>query len=390
MTGILDRAGPVTGIEGPGAIARLPELLPLAGRLLLVTTPGFTRRGVTGALVAGLGPERVSVYDRVTPNPDLDALDAACESLRGSDPAAIVGLGGGSTIDTAKVLSATLPDTEGFALRTRLRERRNRPWGRTLPVVAIPTTAGTGAETTPFATVWDCALGRKYSLDDPALVPRRVLLDPELTLGLPPRETLYGGLDAVSHALESLWNRRRDGASAAWASESLALALDALPRVLADPSDIEARGRMQQASLAAGLAIARTRTAIAHAISYPLTLHFGVPHGLACGFALTSVGSWLNGRERGCLDPFEPLVGRVLELLDGLDLRRQLAQFARPEEVLGLVPQILGNERGANFLFAADAAAVEEILRGAIGWSRRGAPRRIRERALPHRTRRGS
>src|SRR5690606_8690282 len=157
------------------------------------------------------------------------------------------------------------------------------------PVVAIPTTSGTGAEVTPFGTVWDFAERRKYSVTGPDLFPELALLDPELTSGLPPEVTISSGLDAVSHAMESTWNHHATPVTLGLAAKSLQLSLPALPRLHDDPDDIDARGAMMQASLLAGIAISQTRTALAHSISYPLPTHFDLPHGIACSFSLPAL-----------------------------------------------------------------------------------------------------
>lgn len=287
---------PVRVTAGPGAINRLFSFRPLintGNRILLVTSSGFTARGVTEkieakARKAGL-KKPLLVLDGVTANPELDFLERLTGSLRSEDITGIIALGGGSALDTAKVLSVTIPSDLEMPLDMVLRQKQPYVWKNRIPVIAIPTTAGTGAEATPFATVWDRKNKTKYSVSGEMVYPVHALLDPELTLTLPPKETLYPGLDAISHALESLWNKNRTPISEALALKALSLANKALPAVINQQDSLHYREMMQQAALLAGLAISRTRTAIAHAISYPLTMHFGVPHGLACSFALPGI-----------------------------------------------------------------------------------------------------
>src|SRR5690606_20309422 len=121
-----------------------------------------------------------------------------------------------------------------------LREGRQQTWEKKIPLVAIPTTSGTGAEVTPFATVWDQSEHRKYSITGDLIFPDTAVLDPELTLSLPEKETLYPGLDAISHALESLWNVNRTPVTAGFAIQALELAVEALPTVLGNPADLGA------------------------------------------------------------------------------------------------------------------------------------------------------
>ncbi|MBW2083813.1 MAG: iron-containing alcohol dehydrogenase, partial [Deltaproteobacteria bacterium] len=175
---------PVRIIAGMGAISSLPELAP-PGTVLLVTTPGSTRRGMTALVQSLLGVSRVIVHDRITPNPELDDLDAATAHLRGKDIQSIVALGGGSALDAGKVFSVSLPCGMPAPLDYVLRKGNSHAWQTSLPLVAIPTTAGTGSEVTPFATVWDRAAAKKHSVTGEPVFPCYALLDPELTLSLP-------------------------------------------------------------------------------------------------------------------------------------------------------------------------------------------------------------
>lgn len=257
-----------------------------AEHVLLVTTPGFVKRGGVQRVKDILATHQVTVWDGVKPNPDLRDLDAATAFLRGLNIGCVVGLGGGSALDAAKVLATTIPSPVEPTLREVFRNKREARWAPRLPLVAIPTTSGTGAEVTPFATVWDHEEHRKHSLAGDFVYPDVALLDATLTLTLGPEETFYPALDAISHALESLWNKNCTPVTRAFAFQALTLSNAALPIVLKTPKNFEARWKLQTASMLAGLAISQTRTAIAHSISYPLTSRFGVPHGLACSYTL--------------------------------------------------------------------------------------------------------
>ncbi len=335
---------PVQVIAGPGALDRLGALVPAASRVLVVTTAGASKRGLTAQTQAALTHCQVSVHDAVTPNPELADMERLAAQHKLAMPTHIVGLGGGSALDAAKILSAALLDARllGDVLRG------GGAWNAALPVIAIPTTAGTGSEVTPFATVWDHQDNRKYSVAGDAVYPQTALLDPRLLLSLPADQTLFTGLDTISHALESLWNRNRSPISAAHAMQALALAVDALPASLARPGDVDARGAMQYASCLAGLAICQTRTAIAHSISYPVTLHFGVPHGLACSFTLTRLLE-LNLDTLSAMPHERLLLGRVLELLQSLSLAEKIRAFAPPDAILALEAEMHTKGRAENF-----------------------------------------
>lgn len=350
---------PVRIHAGKGMLSTLPALVAHPGCWLLITSPGFTSRGVVDRVRQLLGSKadvRLHVHDRIEPNPELAAIDALANELSGLAPAGLIALGGGSAIDAGKVLSLALAGRRPRSAADLLASDQSAASPR-LPLIAIPTSAGTGAEITPFATIWDRSGMRKLSASGDAFFPQACLLDPELTLSLPERETLHSGLDALSHALESLWNRHRTPMSMVFSRRALELIVDALPAVLAAPLSLDKRRDMQQASLFAGMAISHTRTALAHAISYPLTLHHGVPHGLACSFTLEA----LLGKDIETIAaagvPYQ-LLEQTLAMLRSLDLRSRIRQYASQHEILALLPQMTTPSRAGNYPFQADIASI--------------------------------
>lgn len=360
---------PVRVVAGAGSLEQLPRLLPAQGAILLVTTAGFTRRGLTARLcrlLDGEGVGRVVVHDTVTPNPELDDLEAAAAQHRRLRPVAVLAVGGGSALDAGKVLAATLGAPDPRLLHHVFREGAPAAWSSDTPLVAVPTTAGTGSETTPFATVWDQRTRKKYSVTGDSVFPQACVLDPELTLSLGRDDSLFPALDTISHALESLWNHHATPVTEALALQALRLAAGHLPRVLGDGSDLAARAGMQQASLLAGQAISRTRTALAHSISYPLTLHHGVPHGLACSFTLPAL---LRRHAPAMAADAErrALLARVEDVLAGLRLHEELTRFASPAQVLALLPEMHTPGRADNFLFEP---GTEELVRDSLGIAR--------------------
>lgn len=351
---------PVKIHAGPGSLDALPTHAG-DGTLLLVTTQGFTRRGLTARVLGLVGAERVTVYDQITPNPEVDDLEAITVQLRGQEISGIIALGGGSVLDAAKVLAVTIPTGQDKPLTCTLREGRPQQWQKKLHLVAIPTTSGTGAEVTPFATVWDRTTHQKHSVTGDLIYPNLALLDPELTLTLPYEETLYTGLDAISHALESLWNKNRTPISEAWAFQALYLANDALPRVLEYPEDTDAREKMQQASVLAGLAISQTRTAIAHSISYPLTSQFSVPHGLACSFTLPDIcRDYLQ--KQNILIIESQIIQTTTNLLISLDLREKLGHYLSNEDLHRLSESIKPKEDRASNFSIKDARPIQKYI----------------------------
>lgn len=369
-------------IAGPGCLARLAELAPERD-ILLVTSAGWVTRGVTGRIEAAQEEARIALYDKVSPNPDIDDLDAALPLLRQTNPALILALGGGSVIDTAKALALALPavgpavgPAGGWSFAGHFRAGGALPETEALPILAVPTTAGTGAEVTPFATIWDKAQRRKHSLHSPALIPRGVLLDAELTLGLPRATTLHAGLDALSHALEAIWNRNANSLSDGFALQALRLILAHLPAVLEKPDSLTDRSAMLEASLLAGCAITQTRTALVHSMSYPLTAHLGVPHGLACGAFLAGVLAYNAGADDGRIAAAARALGYkdaagLMAALDGLLARIDLPRELAAHGVTRAAAEMLAGEmitpaRAGNNLRAAGPAEVLDIVRGAL------------------------
>lgn len=318
--------------------------------VLLVTTPGFVRRGVAQRLRELLAPRQVSVWGGVKSNPDLEDLDAATSALRQLGIDGVVGMGGGSALDTAKVLATTLFSPESPTLREVFRLGEPAHWVKRLPLVLVPTTSGTGSEVTPFATIWDHSQHKKHSLSGSFILPDLALLDAGLTLSLGETDTLYPALDTISHALESLWNKNCNHISRAFAFQALSLSNQALPLVLDVPQAIESRQNLQIASVLAGLAISQTRTAIAHSISYPLTSHYGVPHGLACSFTLPALlEANLQNLPEHKGERF--ILEQTLQLLKSLELPKRLAMFANVQQLLALenemsAPGRIDNYRG--------------------------------------------
>lgn len=320
-----------------------------AHNVLLVTTPGFVKRGVVQRVKNILAMHQVTVWDGVKPNPDLQDLDAASASLRSLDIGSVVGLGGGSALDAAKVLVSTIPSAAKPTLIEVFRDKAAIEWGQRLPLVAIPTTSGTGAEVTPFATVWDHEEHKKYSLAGDFVYPDVALLDATLTLSLGEEDTLYPALDTISHALESIWNKNCTPVSRAFALQALALSNAELPRVMQDSGNLAARQGLQTASVLAGLAISQTRTAIAHSISYPLTSHFGVPHGLACSFtlrALLQINIAYLSRHAGEKMVFD----ETLKLLEVLDLRKRIASYLNTQQLVNVSSQMFTLGRADNYI----------------------------------------
>lgn len=356
---------PVAVRAGVDVFRDLKKWIP-AGKTLLVTDAIFTKIGRAEMIAEMLGRDNLVLFDAGKSNPELDDIDKACRDFRDGDFSAVIAMGGGSVIDVAKVLSVMLDGEGGVTLDEIFRKGKKHDMNSRLFLAAIPTTAGTGSEVTPFATVWDSASGKKFSFASEVMFPSIALLDPSLTLSLPEDVTLYTALDAISHALESLWNRNTNPVSESFAMHSLKMVRGALPLVLKRPDDIMIRARMQWASMLAGLCISQTKTAIAHSISYPLTLKLNMPHGLSCGFTLGAlIDVFLD---TGPVDDgIRKLLLDIKELLDGLNLKKRVLEFGTLDTIVSLIPEMYSPERADNYFHEVNEKFMLGVIHNALG-----------------------
>jgi alcohol dehydrogenase len=278
---------------GTGAVAKLPAVVAAGGgSVLLVTDAALAAtpvvEAVTRVLTAAGLP--VTVFSGVQPNPttdDLAAGAAAAAGLLAARPV-VVAVGGGSPIDAAKGIALAAVNPQ----RGRELDYRSEFPRPALPLVAIPTTAGTGAETNAFGVVTDEERRRKFYVGHSSTLPVAAILDPELTVGLPPGATAATGMDALTHAIESYLSVRASPWSAGMALQVIRTVGEWLPRAVADGTDREARGQMLLAAHMAGVAMASTGLGACHAIGHALGGRFGVPHGVALSMVLPSVLSF--------------------------------------------------------------------------------------------------
>jgi phosphonate metabolism-associated iron-containing alcohol dehydrogenase len=353
---------PVSVRFGLGAVAELPAVLG-GRRTVLVTFPEVEGLGLLSRLRAILGNALVGIEDRVEPNPDVAALapmyerfwrdHAGCET--------VLAVGGGSAIDTAKALMVGTASGTFDELIALLAKGGVFTPARVKALIAVPTTAGTGSEVTPWATIWDRARGVKHSLHLPQTWPEAAVIDPELMLTLPRAVTVQSALDALSHALESIWNVNANPISDTFAVAAAREVLATLPSLLASPGDRELRSRMALAALEAGLAFSNTKTALAHSISYEMTLRYGLPHGIACSFTLPMVLSRAigvdSGRDAVLASVFDgDLQGapeRLRRFLESVGVATEFGAYGVSEdESTRMVAAAMGGVRGRNFIGA--------------------------------------
>jgi len=326
-------------VFGPGAFERLGELARELGfnRALLVADHGMIERGYVGEAVKLLEASRVKVlaFHDFGENPDTAMVEAgrAFASTRNVD--SIIALGGGSSLDCAKGVNFTL--TNGGSMRDYwgYAKASSNPSGKPmLPMIGVPTTAGTGSDAQSYALISDAETHIKMACGDPQAAFKIALLDPRLTVTMPPWLTATTGYDAISHAVESYVTKKRNPVSRMFAREAWRLLEANFERVLNEPANIEARGAMLLGSYLAGLAIENSMLGAAHACANPLTKNYGVTHGVAIGVMLPRVVRWNANVVRKSYEELANDAG----LPTAEDLARRLEDLA----TFGDLPRSLG------------------------------------------------
>lgn len=291
---------------GAGAVAELPAVVAsLGGRhAFVVTDPGVVRAGVA-ARVADLltaGGMEVDVFDGVEANPGTTSIVAGSDAVRAStrgrarSDTVVIGLGGGSAMDSAKVMALHAAN-ERAVMALGYQDETVAPG---VPVIAIPTTAGTGAETNTYGVITDESVGRKGYVGHESVLPRIAILDPELTIGLPPGPTAATGVDALTHSLESLLSKNPNPFAEAIALGTVRTVAEFLPRAVEDGTDLEARSRMLLASHYAGVGQqSGTGVGAVHAIGHAIGTRGRLPHGTALATVMPEVlETYLGIRDR--------------------------------------------------------------------------------------------
>jgi phosphonate metabolism-associated iron-containing alcohol dehydrogenase len=330
-------------------------------KVALVTFPEARGLGLVDRIQDLLGDRLVYLVEDVQPNPDVAQLRETYERFwqEAGDCEVVIAVGGGSAIDTAKALIVGTESGRFDELLALLATGKPFVPARSKLLIAAPTTAGTGSEVTPWATIWDSASQKKYSLHLDCTWPKVAIIDPQLMLTVPGGVTVSTGLDALSHALESVWNINANPISDTFAMSAIADILECLPLLRRDLSNPELRSRMALAALKAGLAFSNTKTALAHSISYEMTLRYGLPHGIACSFTLPLVLGLAWGHDEARDRTLQRIFGddlhnaqtRLREFLHSLDVKTEFADYgvtaAQAREMIDFAMQ---GARGKNFI----------------------------------------
>ena len=362
---------PMVGM-GEEAWSRLEGIAAAEGRrrLFVVTGPHVSRMPAFGRVREVLASQarEVLVWDRVMPDPSLELVGEACRAAKEFGAEMVVGIGGGSPLDSAKIVSASLGNPQGVETFLGI-DRVPRPG---VPLMAIPTTAGTGSEVTNISILTDTAAQMKVAVVSDHLVPRVALLMPEMTAGMPPPVAAATGMDALCHAAEAYLSVRRNPYSDALALKAIRLIGTHLVRAHRNPDDGEARGGMQLAALLAGLAFNNSSVTAVHAFAYPLGGVFHVPHGLANSLMVEAVfrhnRAACAGRMADLAEALaggsgpEAFLGSLRKLRMDLVLPLSLHEAGIPEEA---IPEMAKSVMGVTRLLSVNPAPIllEDALR---------------------------
>ncbi|MEZ5326285.1 MAG: iron-containing alcohol dehydrogenase [Verrucomicrobiales bacterium] len=293
---------------GCGAIRRLAEHIRDLGarNVLVVTDPGIAKAGHLEKVVSLLTEAgiRSNAFDQVIANPTTKCVNSCAEFARTSGIDLLIGLGGGSSMDTAKGCNFIL--TNGGRMHDYWgHDRASKPM---LPMIAIPTTAGTGSECQSYALISDSDTHAKMACGDKKAAARVAILDPELTVTQPRLITAHTGIDAIAHSLETGVCNTRTEISVAYARAAFRMMFPAFITALESPNDILARSRMLLGAALAGTAIENSMLGAAHSAANPLTAHFGIVHGEAVGVMLPHVMRF-NSRDSEISKAYQNLTG---------------------------------------------------------------------------------
>lgn len=274
----------VFGVNAVDNLGKYAKEMGLSGKAVIITDAGVAKAGIPDRVVQALRKKgfETAVFDQGKPEPDSFVCDQAVEFARREGTSFVVGLGGGSAIDIAKVVAqlVVLPGkTEDYLANANFPQKG-------VPLIAIPTTAGTGTECTMFSIITLANEGIKGFFFTPFILPDLALVDPTLTLSMPPSVTAASGADALSHAIETMMAKKENPLTDAIALKAVELIAEALPVAVYDGANLEARVKMCYASMMAGMAFNDTGIVEGHALAHALGSLYHVPHGVSCAIAL--------------------------------------------------------------------------------------------------------
>jgi phosphonate metabolism-associated iron-containing alcohol dehydrogenase len=345
---------PTKIVYGQGSFQNIDQYIN-GRKILLITSSGFVTRGLVEE-VNSLTPHVVEIISDIKSHPEFKDLEVTYNKVKKIDFELILAIGGGSVLDAAKFLSVHNEEKEYQFVEDIIKGKLEKKDYKTIPIISIPTTAGTGSEITPWATIWDMNEKKKYSLHLPNLFSQVAIYDPILTLSIPKEITIQTGLDTLSHALESIWNKNANPITIGYAIKSAKLVMENLVELSNDLENVELRDNIMKACMYAGLAFSNTQTAIAHAMSYYITSHKGIDHGIACSFTLPMLIDNVVGKYSFIDDALMDIFGEVSSnnlriILKKLNISTDLNDYEISHNEFRILKESLqDNERANNSL----------------------------------------
>jgi len=320
-------------------------------KALLVTSQGFVERGLVDEIVTYTN-NIVGVISSIKSHPEFVDIEEIYSQAYQNQFELIIAIGGGSVMDVAKFISVHNTNKDYQFVEDLTKEKILKKDYKIIPIISIPTTAGTGSEVTPYSTIWNVQEKQKYSLNLPDLFSEVAIYDPVLTLTVPKDITIQTGLDALSHSLESIWNKNASPVTINYAVKSAKLIVNNLVNLANDLDNLDLRDDMMMACMYAGLAFSNTQTAIAHAISYYVTANKGIPHGLACSFTLPVLIDNIVGKYSFVDDSLIEIFGelssnRLRSLFKELNISTEFESYDIDKQELILLKKSLQNNKRA-------------------------------------------
>ncbi len=329
---------PVKLVFGCGERRNLSKYIDEIGgtKGVLVCSKSFAKNGLANEFLKMSGGKLTSVFYGVRPNPTTENVDNCVTLMRSMHADFAVALGGGSAMDCCKAACAIVKGRDKIASYHSGGKPINP--AEAIPMIAFPTTSGTASEVTNISVLTDLNLNLKNPMNDPAMYPKIAVVDPELTLSVPPHITASTGLDVLAHAVESYWATIHQPICSACSVYAAKLVFKYLEKAYSEPDNLEAREKMAEASIVAGVAFSHPRTTGSHACSFPLTNIYNVPHGEACAFTLHYFMRFNadNADESGRIAALAHACGfaSAYEMADAIsDLKKRLEMRTRLSEI---------------------------------------------------------
>ena len=378
MSGFTLTPGSVNIRFGAGSVAQLPEAVAALNKVkvFIITDPGVANAGVLAKVEKILDAAGIAhgAFAEIKPNPTTTLIDTAAKAAVAFGADALIALGGGSSLDSSKGVALVAANPTFSSAQFNYSITPDRP---ALPIIAIPTTSGTGSETNNWGVIDDPIRQCKFYVGDASTTPVCAILDPELTIGLPPRPTAGTGIDALTHAIESLTSKGRTPVSAAYAHEAIKLISKALPVAFKEGSNVEARGDMLLGAHMAGLALTLSGLGLVHGIAHSVSAHVGAAHGEALAAVLAEVMEFNSqavapiyatvANDMGVTADSKSAIDAVRSLADNINIRQNLSAFGvKPEMVSDIADTTLADSVTGNNPIAPNKEDVINIISSRI------------------------